>query len=393
MHLTPMTYMVFLGVLFAKVSPSSVTRFNPAFTGGYMSLLKTPLHAWHLSKGAKMAGFAGWDMPIQYSGIIAEHLHTREHVGLFDICHMGEIIIEGKGAAQALGQAFAANVEGLKIGRCRYGFLLTEEGGIIDDLIIYRLEEEKFMAVVNAGCRAIDFETFTKRLPGLTVTDISDTMGKIDVQGPEAVEVMEKLIPGNWRIPYFSFAHLEFEGTPLLISRTGYTGELGFELYVQADKALALWELCLSDERVLPVGLGARDTLRLEVGLPLNGQDVGPEVTPSEAGYGTMLPADGNYVGKEGSLKVRRKLVPLTLEGRRSARHGDVVLSTSGEEVGTVSSGSFAPSLGYAIAFAHINVDKANDSEYAIKGAKVNLPAKVVEVPFYTKGTARTKFS
>ena len=162
---------------------------------------------------------------------------------------------------------------------------------------------------------------------------------------------------------------------------------------VQADKALALWELCLSDERVLPVGLGARDTLRLEVGLPLNGQDVGPEVTPSEAGYGTMLPADGDYVGKEGSLKIRRKLVPLTLEGRRSARHGDVVLSTSGEEVGTVSSGSFAPSLGYAIAFAHINVDKANDSEYAIKGAKVNLPAKVVEVPFYTKGTARTKFS
>ena len=358
-----------------------------------MSFLKTPLHAWHVEKGAKMAEFAGWDMPIQYSGIITEHLHTREHVGLFDICHMGEIIIEGKDAAKALGKAFAADVEGLKIGRCRYGFLLTEEGGIIDDLIIYRMGEEKFMAVVNAGCRAIDFETFTKRLPGITVTDISDTMGKIDVQGPEAVEVMEKLIPGNWRIPYFSFTELEFDGAPLLISRTGYTGELGFELYVPAEKTLALWELCLSDDRVLPVGLGARDTLRHEVGLPLNGQDVGPEVTPTEAGYGSMLPADSDYVGKAGSLTAPRTLVALTLEGRRSARHGDVVLSSSGEEVGIVSSGSFGPSLGYAIAFAHIKTDKANESEYAIKGAKTNLPAKAVKVPFYTKGTARTKFS
>jgi aminomethyltransferase len=356
------------------------------------NLFQTPLSAWHQSHGAKMAPFAGWNMPIQYpTGIIAEHLHTREKAGLFDICHMGEFLLDGKGAAESLARAVTVNLSTLKPGRCRYGFLLNEQGGVMDDLIVYRLLEERFMIVVNAGCRVGDFTAFRERVDAsLALDDISDATAKIDLQGPESFAALETALPGSWRrLPYFGFTgEASFDGSPLFVSRTGYTGELGVEIYCPADKALKLWELLSKDERVKPVGLGARDTLRLEVGLPLNGQDLDARHTPAEAGYAAMLTSQARFVGRDGAHAVREKLTALIIPGRRSARHGDAVL-LDGEEVGVVTSGSFGPSVGDAIALAYIKADRAGAFGYAVRGARAELSAKTALLPFYGKGTAR----
>ena len=357
-----------------------------------MSLLKTPLHDWHVSQKAKMAPFAGWDMPIQYTGIIAEHMQTREKAAVFDICHMGEFILKGAGAKDALAKALTINLDTLKIGRCRYGFLLNEQGGILDDLIVYHIDTDHYMIVVNAGCRGNDFAAIASRLPSsLSFTDVSDAMGKIDLQGPKSLEALERIQPGPWRqMPYFGMVHAEFGGKPLLVSRTGYTGELGFELYVPWDKTLALWEACLADADVAPAGLGARDTLRLEVGLPLYGQDLDDGHTPAEAGYSAMLTSAADYVGKANATNVREKLVGLSIPSRRSARHHDAVM-LDGKQVGTVTSGSFAPSLGNSVALAYINADHADADAFVIVSGKNELAATRTDTPFYTKGTARIK--
>ncbi len=356
-------------------------------------LRKTPLHDRHKALSAKFAPFAGWDMPIQYtSGIIAEHLHTRQAAGLFDICHMGEYFLEGPGAAEALGKALTVNLATLKPGRCRYGFLLTDKGGIHDDLIVYRLKEDSFMIVVNAACRESDFAMIGERLPkGLKFADASDEIAKLDLQGPESVSVLEGILPqGHWRrLPYFGFTEDSFDGGRLLVSRTGYTGELGFELYVPWGKAAALWDLCLTDPRVKPAGLGARDTLRLEVGLPLNGHDIDESHTPAEAGYGGLLTSQDAYVGKEGAHEVREKLIGLSLAGRRSAREGDAILDASGQKVGVVTSGSFAPSLGKAIALGYVRADSAQAAGFIIKTSREEIQAEAAELPFYKQGTAR----
>ena len=355
-------------------------------------LFETPLAGWHAANGAKMAPFGGWNMPIQYpAGIIAEHLHTREKAGLFDICHMGEFILDGKGAAEALSGAVTHNVSTLKPGRCRYGFLLNERGGIMDDLIVYRVRDDRFMIVVNAGCRASDLAAFKERVPGsLLLEDISDATGKLDLQGPQSFDVLETVLPGNWRrLPYFGFTEeSSFDGEPLFVSRTGYTGELGVEIYCPASKVVKLWELLLADERVKPVGLGARDTLRLEAGLPLNGQDLDEKHTPAEAGYSAMLTSQASYVGKEAAHDIREKLTALVIPGRRSARHNDPVY-LNGEEAGIITSGSFGPSVGNAVALAYIREDKAGAGEYMVRAAKAELKAESVTLPFYKKGTAR----
>lgn len=340
-----------------------------------------------------MAEFAGWDMPIQYpAGILAEHLHTREKAGLFDICHMGEFLLEGKGAVEALSRAVTMNITTLKPGRCRYGFLLNEQGGVQDDLIVYRFDEESFMLVVNAACRAADLVAIRERVGGgIHVEDVSAATAKIDLQGPLSFTVLEQVLPGPWRrLPYFGFTREKsFDNAPLLVSRTGYTGELGVEIYCPWDKVEQLWSLLLSDERVQAVGLGARDTLRLEVGLPLNGQDLDEQHSPAEAGYGGMLTSQAPYVGKDGAHQVRKKLTALLIPGRRSARHGDEVL-LDGKTVGVVTSGSYGPSVGNAVALAYIDAEKAQAPAYTVKAARAELEAKSVPLPFYTKGTART---
>ena len=357
-----------------------------------MSDLRTPLTAWHEAHGAKMAPFAGWLMPIQYEGIIVEHQHTRQHAGLFDICHMGEFLISGPGADEALSKAVSHNLQTLAPGKCRYGFLLNDKGGVLDDGIIYRFGPDSFMAVVNAACAANDFAVLRSRLPeSVKMVDISADTGKIDLQGPESLDVLEKLLGQNFHdLGYFGFRETTWQGTPLLVSRTGYTGELGYELYIATSETEAFWSALLADERVKPIGLGARDTLRLEAGLPLYGHDLDENHSPAEAGYAGMLTSQAAYVGRDGAHEVREKLVALTLEGRRSARQGDVLALPSGEEVGVITSGSFGPSVGSAIALAYVRADAAGAQDYIVRAARAELPAKAASLPFFTAGTARS---
>jgi len=359
------------------------------------NLLITPLNAWHKANGAKMVPFAGWEMPVQYTGIIAEHQHCRTRACIFDICHMGEFSLKGPGAKDALAGAVTQNLETLAPGKCRYGFLLNPEGGVMDDLIVYRVAEDEFMLVVNGACVSSDFAAIKSRLPGgLEFTDISDATAKIDLQGPKSFEVLGRLLPGEWnKLGYFSFVKVPFEGAEMIVSRTGYTGELGYEFYLPADKAQALWEKLAADPEVIPAGLGARDTLRLEMGYPLYGQDLDTVHTPAEAGYEGMMTSQAVYVGKDKAFAVREKLVALSIDGRRSARHHDKVCLPGGEEVGVVTSGSFSPTLGHSIALAFVKAEAADSAEFVVKAAKVELPAKKAELPFYKGGTARTKLS
>ncbi|MFH1912864.1 MAG: glycine cleavage system aminomethyltransferase GcvT [Pseudomonadota bacterium] len=357
------------------------------------SLATTPLTDWHRRNGAKMAPFAGFDMPVQYKGIIIEHKHTREKAGIFDICHMGEFTLAGPGAMEALNRVVSHDLTTLDPGKCRYGFLLNQSGGIMDDLIIYCLAKDRYMLVVNGACRAKDFTHIRASLSaGPELTDISDETGKIDVQGPQSLMVLETLTGIKWNeLKYFNFEASDCLGFPMLVSRTGYTGELGYELYLPADKALAVWEKLAADERVEPVGLGARDTLRLEIGYPLYGQDLDEEHTPVEAGAGFFLKKESDYIGKSGLGAVRQMLVPLAIEGRRTARHHDEVCLPSGKRTGVVTSGSFAPSLGHCVALAYVRAEDAEAERFVIKTARVELEARRTELPFYKDGTARMK--
>ena len=358
-----------------------------------MELEITPISGWHREKGAKMAPFAGFDMPVQYKGIIVEHKHTRTKAGIFDICHMGEFKLSGAGAKDGLNKVVSHELNTLGPGKCRYGFLLNESGGINDDLIIYCLAEDEYMLVVNGACREKDFNHIKSNLPdSLVLTDVSDETGKIDIQGPESLEVLNSLMGENWNhLKYFNFEATDTLGFSMLVSRTGYTGELGYELYLPADKALEVWEKLAADERVEPIGLGARDTLRLEIGYPLYGQDLDEQRTPKEAGAGFFLKKESDYIGKSGLAEVNESLIPLTIEGRRTARHHDKVCLASGEEVGFVTSGSFGPTLGHCVALAYVKAEHADNEEFVIKTARVELPAKKAALPFYKDGTARTK--
>ncbi len=356
-------------------------------------LYTTPLTAWHEAHGAKMAPFAGWMMPIQYEGILAEHKHTRESASVFDICHMGEFLFSGPGAKEALMGAVSHSLETLAEGRCRYGFILNEAGGVLDDCIVYNMGSDRYMIVVNAACAEQDYKVLVERLPGLKAEDVSAATAKIDLQGPASVDALEALLGESFRdLPYFAHRPALWKGARMLVSRTGYTGELGYELYIGAESAVALWEALLSDARVRPAGLGARDTLRMEAGLCLYGHELDTEHTPVEAGLGVMMKSRADYVGKSGLETVRERLLALECEGRRAPRHGDKVL-LDGEEVGRVTSGSFAPSLGKSIAFAWVKADKAGAEAYGLAAARTVIAAKPVSLPFYKDGTARKKLS
>lgn len=357
-------------------------------------LLITPLNAWHKANGARMVPFAGWEMPVQYAGILEEHKHTRSMASVFDISHMGEFLLHGPGAAEALSRIVTHNLSTLVPGKCRYGFLLNDQGGILDDLIVYRLAEESFMLVVNGACIDSDFAWISTHLPTtVRLENQSFQLAKIDLQGPASCDVLGTVLPGAWpTLGYFGFRNAEHHGASFLVSRTGYTGELGYELYLPWDAAEAMWSALLEDERVRPAGLGARDTLRLEVGLPLYGQDLDTAHTPVEAGYGAMLTSPAQFIGRDGLENIRERLIGLRIEGRRSARHHDSVW-VGETQVGVVTSGSFAPSLGYCVALAYVRADMAEQSHFAIKTAKTALEAQRVSPPFYTAGTARTKLT
>ncbi len=354
-----------------------------------MDYLTTPLEDTHKKLGARLAPFAGWEMPIQYQGIIAEHLHTRSEVSLFDICHMGELLVSGREAAQELGRIVTHDLENAVLGRCAYGFMLTPSGTILDDLIIYPLQHEQYMLVVNASQKLDDLKHLQDNLSsGVRVSDKTMLTGKLDLQGPKSLRVLEKITGQNWKdLKYFHFRQTSLAGLDLLISRTGYTGELGYEIYAPWEGIEELWDIILEDERVRPAGLGARDTLRLEAGLPLYGQDLDLRHTPAEAGYEFVLKSKARYLGRDKAFIVRERLTGLVIEGRRTPRKGDKVLAGD-TEVGVITSGSFAPSLGHCVALAYIDEEYYSQSDFSIQRDKNMLMARKTDLPFY-QGTAR----
>lgn len=352
----------------------------------------SPIQAWHLAHQAVLTHVAGWEMPLHFAhGTQAEHLHTRTKAGLSDFSHMAKFLLEGNGATAALGRCITANLATLKPGRCRYGFMLNDAGGIQDDLIVYRLEEEKYLLVLNPENTAAKFADLQNAMPApLALSNNTESTAKIDLQGPQAFVVLEAVMPGPWRrLPFYGFTPATFAGAPLMVSRTGYTGELGVELYCPSEKALALWENLIAHEAVAPVGLGARDTLRLEAGLPLAGRDLDAQHTPAEAGFAGLLTSQAAYKGHQGAYEIRQRLTPLTFQGPHCATSGSAVHTPEGESVGSITSSIISPSLGHGIAFAYIQAEYAQKKEFTVTTPSGPQPALRATLPFYTAGTAR----
>ena len=359
-------------------------------------LKTTPLLETHKALNAKMAPFGGWLMPIQYEGIIAEHNWTRKSCSLFDICHMGEFIICGNCDKINLQRIVTFDLAGMDCGSCHYGFMLNEAGGIVDDLIVYRIEKEKWMLVVNAATTDNDEQRLKKHLSGdFELENVSQQIGKLDLQGPLSKDVLMSLIdPKIGELKYYRFGIFAALGDEDIISRTGYTGELGYELYVNSEKAREIWNMLLKDDRVKPAGLGARDTLRLEMGYSLYGQDIDFNITPYEAGLMYFVDLDKDFIGKEALIKQKekgesKKLISFILDSRRSARHNDKIYINN-KEVGIVTSGSFSPSLSCGIGMGYIKGENIGaDSKIVIKGERGEMSATVCEKPFYKKGTVK----
>lgn len=359
-------------------------------------LKATPLRADHEELKALMAPFGGWLMPIQYAGIIAEHKWCREQAALFDICHMGEFLFKGDVVADGLDDVFTFSVNSIPVGRSRYGFLLNERGGVIDDLIVFRLAEDEAMVVVNAATIGNDFAVIRSRLKNpAALTDISARTGKVDLQGPLSRDIMLQHFGAGIRdVPFFKFVKTTILGADAIVSRTGYTGELGYEIFLPAGKVVELWRLLLDDPRVAPAGLGARDLLRLEMGYSLYGNDLDEAITPLTAGLSSFVNMDKEFVGKEalerelaeGSLRMK---VAFKVTSRRAPRHHYQILY-QGEEVGAVTSGAFSPMLSCGIGLGLVKPEAAAlGTRLTIRHERVEMEAEVVELPFYTGGSLR----
>jgi aminomethyltransferase len=321
-----------------------------------------PLDAWHRAHGARMVPFAGYAMPVQYDGILAEHLWTRSHAGLFDVSHMGQLVVTGAGVDKALETLLPGELMLLKDGRLRYSMLLDDVGGIIDDLMATR-RGDHFYVVVNGATKAGDIEIFERRLPHGIVVDHMKEQALLALQGPEAVAVLDTLAPGVADLSFMQGDAFTLGGQAAWISRSGYTGEDGFEISIPATAAAAIADLLTADDRVRPIGLGARDSLRLEAGLPLYGHDLDLETTPIMAGLGFAIGkrrrAEGGFAGALRILAEIENGTPLTrvgftLEGRQPVREGARVLDGEGNEVGRVTSGGFSPSLSMPIGMAYV---------------------------------------
>jgi glycine cleavage system T protein (aminomethyltransferase) len=350
-----------------------------------------PLNDWHTGRGARMVSFAGYSMPIQYEGIIAEHRWTRESAGLFDVSHMGQLIVTGPDTERGLETLLPADLRILKEGRLRYSLLLTEDAGILDDLMATR-RGDHFYLVVNGATKQTDIDYFGDKLPRTVVVDHMKEQALLALQGPKAVDALSRLAPGVAELGFMTGGAFELGGIKAWISRSGYTGEDGFEISVPAARAAEIADRIADQPEVRPVGLGARDSLRLEAGLPLYGHDLDPTTTPVEADLVFALSKrrrdEGGFAGwhriarelKDGPV---RKRVGLAVEGRQPVREGAMVIDEEGSEVGKVTSGGFSPMLEAPIAMAYV------PAALAAEGSVVRLAqrgrifaAKVVKMPF-----------
>ncbi len=356
---------------------------------------KTPLYEKHIVLGARMAPFGGYIMPIQYRSILHEHERTRHGATVFDTCHMGEFSIHGQAAAADLERILSCPVASLTTGRCRYGLICNEKGGVIDDQILYRTGESEFLMVVNAGTQSADFDWITRNLSeGTGIRNISEEMGKIDLQGPLSPRICAGLFEESIRgLKYYHFMINRYRGEKVLLSRTGYTGETGFEFYGPPDLIVSVWDACIA-AGAEPAGLGARDTLRLEMGYPLYGHELDPQTNASWAGLSRAI-GDKRFIGSH-ELKADRsgpsyRLSAIEMEGRRTAHQGDPVRVEGGRTPGRITSGSYSPSLGRAIALGYLPFGEHHaGNRVVISTDRGDLSGTVTTLPFYRQATGRT---
>jgi len=365
------------------------------------SLKTTPLHALHISLGARMVPFAGYDMPVQYpTGIMAEHSHTRAAAGLFDVSHMGQAMVSGPShevTAKALEALMPADILGLGRGRMRYSQLTSAEGGILDDLMVTRSPSEaddgSLMLVVNASRKDADFDWIGKNLPtGVSLHPMPER-ALLALQGPRAAGVLARHCPKAADLAFMTATSAEFDGMDCHVSRSGYTGEDGYEISMNADRATAFAEALLAESEVKPVGLGARDSLRLEAGLCLYGHDIDEATSPVEAGLvwsiGKRRREEGGFPGagrvrRELASGPARKRVGLKPDGRQPVREGAEIRLSDGRSIGTVTSGGFGPSVGAPVAMGYVEAPFAASGtgvEFLVRGKPV--PGRIVPMPFH----------
>ncbi|WPO84007.1 glycine cleavage system aminomethyltransferase GcvT [Chryseobacterium sp. JJR-5R] len=355
---------------------------------------KTALYDKHVSLGAKIVPFAGFEMPVQYSGVTEEHFAVREKAGLFDVSHMGQFFIEGPGSKELLQFVTTNNVDALENGKAQYSCLPNEDGGIVDDLIVYKMEDEKYFVVVNASNIDKDWNHILKyNTFGAKMTNASDDMSLLAVQGPKATEILQKLTETNLsEIPYYNFTVGSVAGVnDVIISNTGYTGSGGFEIYFKNESAEKLWDAIIEageTEGIVPCGLASRDTLRLEKGFCLYGNDIDDTTSPIEAGLGWITKFDKDFVSKDTFAKqkeegITRKLVGFELTDKGVPRHDYPVVDVEGNVIGKVTSGTQSPMKKIGLGLAY--VDKPHfklGSEIFIQVRNKNISAKVVKAPF-----------
>ena len=359
---------------------------------------ETPLADRHRALGAKMIEFGGWMMPVQYTGILDEHRAVRERAGLFDLSHMGELFVDGPEAGPALAEALVTNPPSLAIGRAQYSMIVQPDGGIIDDLIVYRLGEDSYLVVANASNAQVVSDTLAERIDGhrAVLDDRSLATALVAIQGPRAQEVLQPLTDIALEgIRYYGIAEGRVAGIPALVARTGYTGEDGFEVFVDTGHAGALWDALSAAGTaagVVPIGLGARDTLRLEAGMPLYGNDLDRDTNPFEANLGRVVKFEkpDDFVGRAALEKVARegpqkRLVGLRMTGRGIARHGYPVF-VGERRTGVVTSGTHSPTIGAPIAMAYVAPSDAEPGTMVEVGIRdQRVAAEVVPLPFYKR--------
>lgn len=358
---------------------------------------KTKLFNVHQKLGAKIVDFAGYQMPVQYSSIIAEHKAVRNSVGVFDVSHMGEIFILGKKALDFVQEITVNDASKLTPGRVQYSAMCYKDGGIVDDFLVYKLNDERFMLVVNASNIEKDYNWMIENNSfGVDIINESDEYSLLAIQGPNSKDVLQKICDKNLDIKYYHFFNTNVAGVDMIVSRTGYTGELGYEIYFKGDEFVAenVWNNIFEageEFEIKPVGLGARDTLRLEMGFCLYGNDIDKTTNPLEAGLGWITKLKKNhFIAKEILLKIKevglkRKLVPLETEERVFPRRG-YDLTAGGRKIGNVTSGTVSPILEKSIALGYVEKDFAYEGttvNFMIRGKEV--PAKVVKLPFVKK--------
>ena len=358
---------------------------------GSEALDTLPLDSWHRAKGARMVPFAGYDMPVQYEGIIAEHLWTRENAGLFDVSHMGQLLVHGKGADVALEKLLPADLQSAPDMKPKYSLLLEENGGIVDDLMATRRGED-FYIVVNGATKHGDMEYLNRRLPGAVVVDYMKEQALLALQGPRAAEVLDTIVPGVAELSFMQGAAFNWQGHNLWISRSGYTGEDGFEISVPAVAATDMADAIVAHDAAKPIGLGARDSLRLEAGLPLYGHDIDHETTPVMAGLTFAINkrrrAEGGFAGAMRILAELengppQKRVGFDVDSRQPVREGALVLDGEGNEVGKVTSGGFSPTLQRPIAMGYVGTPFADiGTPLKLEQRGKLFDARVAAMPF-----------